>query len=181
MSVNAAPVRATMTMTMTASGGASSAIHSLRGREAEPAIATLLALAQVHRSTDEAAERGPIIAHQYASSDDLRLYGFEERDSIIGLIGIAPIGDKRAIVRDLAVAPDAQLRGIGRAVIDHLRHDLGYTSLEGDTLAPAIAFYGRCGFVLRADGMMPDGATRYRFSWNAERHLYQQSLSTVLN
>jgi hypothetical protein len=56
------------------------------------------------------------------------------------------------------------MRGIGRALIDHV-HDLGFASLEGDTLTPAVAFYERCGFTVQEDGTMPDGQTRYRFRW----------------
>jgi GNAT superfamily N-acetyltransferase len=123
-------------------------------------------LAQIHRESEDAAARGPLIAREYAGFDQLRLYGYQEDGRVVGLIGIEPSSEGQAIIRDLAVTPGARMRGIGRALIDHVR-DLGFASLEGDTLAPAVLFYGRCGFTVRKDGKMPDGRTRYRFSWSA--------------
>jgi ribosomal protein S18 acetylase RimI-like enzyme len=155
---------------MTAIDGTSTnLVVQLRGREDQPAVAELFALAQIHRDPVDADERGPLIAREYAASKELRLYGYDVDGSVMGLIGIERTGEQRATIRDLAVAPDGRLRGIGRALIDHLRHRLGFTELDGETLEPAIAFYERCGFSVGEDGSMPDGRTRYRFSWNADR------------
>lgn len=140
-------------------------IVSLRGREHDPAVAELLALAQIHRAAADAATRGPRIAAEYASPDALHLYGYELDGKIVGLIGIQQADNNSAIVRDLAVAPDVRRRGIGRALIDHLRDDLRLDVLEGDTLQLAVAFSQRCGFTVSANGSMPNGATRYRFTW----------------
>jgi N-acetylglutamate synthase-like GNAT family acetyltransferase len=124
-------------------------------------------LAQIHRVPEDAAARGPRIAREYARSHQLRLYGYEEDVRVVGLVGIESSEEGRAIVRDLAVTADARMRGIGRSLIQHVR-ELGFASLEGNTLAPAVAFYGRCGFTVREDGKMPDGQMRYRFSWTRE-------------
>jgi ribosomal protein S18 acetylase RimI-like enzyme len=138
----------------------------LRGRETEPAITELLALAQIHRDPLEAASRAPRIAAEYARSPTLKLYGCEDDGRIVvGLIGIEPIDASRAVIRDLAVAPDRRRRGVGRALIDHLRIQLLYTAVEGDTLEPAVEFYRRCDFGVRPDGTMPDGRSRHRFIW----------------
>jgi GNAT superfamily N-acetyltransferase len=138
-------------------------IVSLRGREREPDVARLLGLAQVHRAPEDAAERGPAIAAEYAASANLHLSGYEVADKVVGLAGIEIIDTTRAVIRDLAVLPEARRGGVGRALIDDLRHK--FDALEGDTLEPALAFYRACGFSLRADGFMPNGATRYRFEW----------------
>jgi ribosomal protein S18 acetylase RimI-like enzyme len=143
-------------------------IISLRGREGEPAVAELLALAQIHREAGDAVVRGPTIAREYAALEELRLYGCAEQERIAGLIGIEPTSQQGAIIRDLAVLPETRRRGVGSSLIDHLRNDLGFASLEGDTLESAIAFYKRSGFVVREDGAMPDGQTRYRFRWTCE-------------
>jgi len=140
-------------------------IGALRGRETDPAVAELLALAQIHRDAAEAAVRGPHIAAEYASASDLVLYGYELDDRIVGVVGIERHDGNAAIIRDLAVAPDVRLGGIGRALIDHLRNELRFDALEGDTLQPAVDFYRRCDFDVAESGAMPDGRTRYRFAW----------------
>jgi GNAT superfamily N-acetyltransferase len=146
-----------------------SRILSLRDCEHDPAVAELLALAQIHRAAADAATRGPHIAAEYADAADLHLYGYELNDRIIGVIGIQPQDGNSAIIRDLAVAPNARRLGIGRALIDHLRNELALDALEGDTLQPAVDFYRRCGFAVSANGTMSTGATRYRFVWQQDR------------
>ncbi len=137
----------------------------LRGRERDPAIAELLALAQIHRDANDAVMRGPHIAAEYASANDLQLYGYEVSGRTVGVIGIQPQDDNSAIIRDLAVARDVRRCGSGRALIDHLRNELALDALEGDTLQPAVDFYQRCAFAVSADDAMPSGATRYQFAW----------------
>ena len=83
----------------------------------------------------------------------------------MGVIGVELIGTGSAVIRDLAVAPGERRCGIGRALINFLRSEGGLAAFEGDTIATALRFYERCGFQVGEDGVMPDGATRYRFVW----------------
>lgn len=139
----------------------------LHGREREAVVAKLLGIAQIHREPADAVLRAPHIAAEYAESASLRLYGFDLDHRIVGIVGVEPHGDG-AIIRDLAVAPDIRRGGIGRALIDYLRGDQRFVSLEGETLAAAIDFYRACGFGVSVDGAMPDGQTRYRFTWRRD-------------
>lgn len=142
-------------------------IADLAGRERENAVVRLLALAQIHRAFDEALHRAPSIADDYARSNDSRLFGYEKRCSIVGVIGIQVVRVSSARVRDLAVDPATRRCGIGRKLVDFVRYDSGFAELEGDTLEPAVPFYRRCGFSVSVDGHMLGGAARYRFAWRA--------------
>jgi ribosomal-protein-alanine N-acetyltransferase len=67
-------------------------------------------------------------------------------------------------IGNLAVAPDAQRQGIGRAILDHLietarEHGLRYATLEVRiSNAPAIGLYEGCGFrpIALRRGFYPD-------------------------
>jgi GNAT superfamily N-acetyltransferase len=95
-------------------------IISLRGRELEPGVAQLLAIAQIHRPPDERDARGPIIAAAYASSKTNELWGYERAGALVALAGV----DVRGAVlwlSDLAVAPEVQRAGIGQRLVEFLR------------------------------------------------------------
>jgi GNAT superfamily N-acetyltransferase len=83
----------------------------------------------------------------------------------VGIIGVEARGPTSAFIRDLAVAPAARRRGFGRSLLEFLRSEQGYTSLEGDTLEAVLPFYGACGFRVAADGLMADGVMAYHFVW----------------
>jgi GNAT superfamily N-acetyltransferase len=128
----------------------------------------LLAAAQIHRDPVDALDRAPDIAREYGARTDLRLFGYELGAEVAGVAGVEPGLAGAAIVRDLAVSEAHRRAGIGRALLDFLRGPGGFVAFEGDTLASSVGFYERCGFSVRADGAMPNGETRYRFSWPPE-------------
>jgi ribosomal protein S18 acetylase RimI-like enzyme len=140
-------------------------IVDLRGRAHEAAVVELLAMAQIHRQPKDALALAPSIASEYAASLTLRQWGYELDGAIAGIVGAEPVPPSSAFIRDLAVAPQARRRGIGRALIEFLRSEQGYTSLEGDTLEAVLPFYEACGFRVVADGLMADGVMRYHFVW----------------
>jgi len=142
-------------------------VIDLRGREHEPAVVEPLAAAQIHRAPEDALSRAPSIATKYARSNRLRLYGCASEQAFVGLAGTELGTAGAAFLRDLAVAPGQRRRGVGRALVDFLRGEAGFSAIEGHTLAAAAYFYERCGFQITADGLMPNGATRYRFAWGA--------------
>jgi GNAT superfamily N-acetyltransferase len=128
-------------------------------------IVRLLALAQIHQPPEETARRSPYIAKEYIDSPALSLYGGMVDGPCVGIVGIEPSGAGSATIRDLAGDPSMRRSGIGRALTEYVRNELGYASLEGDTLSPVVEFYRRCGFLVSENGTMPDGQVRYRFAW----------------
>ena len=129
-------------------------------------MAPLLAAAQIHRPEAERAARGPVIASECAANPALRLFGYLHEGRVLGVAGVEDLGGGHWILRDLAVSADHRQRGVGRELVRFLERELGASTIEGDTLPPATAFYERCGWdVAEADERLPDGRTKHRFRW----------------
>ncbi|HJM90216.1 MAG TPA: GNAT family N-acetyltransferase [Dehalococcoidia bacterium] len=138
-------------------------IVSLRTREHEVAVAVLLGVAQIHRTSADARARGPGIAATYARDDRLQLWGAEEGGALVGIAGVEPLSELLEL-HDLAVDPARQREGIGRALIAFLRAEYDGSAIVGATLAQAAGFYDRAGFELAEDGTMASGEARLRFT-----------------
>jgi GNAT superfamily N-acetyltransferase len=126
-----------------------------RAREADrPAI-----LAIVNAAAE--AYRGVIPADRfhepYMGADELdreiasgvEFWVHEEPDgSLLGAMGVQPVQDV-VLVRHAYVAPESQGRGVGRALLEHFRREIGGQLLVGTwaTAEWAIRFYRRNGFV----------------------------------
>jgi len=75
----------------------------------------------------------------------------EWRDEVVGLAFCTSIGAQRAVLEELAVAPEAQGQGLGAALLRHcLEHfrarGLARLELVARRDAPAFEFYRRLGF-----------------------------------
>ncbi len=75
-------------------------------------------------------------------------WGYEERDTLLGVMGIQPVLDVD-LIRHAYVRPQAQRRGVGSALLQHLRQLNCRRILIGTWAATdwAIRFYERHGFV----------------------------------
>jgi GNAT superfamily N-acetyltransferase len=96
----------------------------------------------------------------YMSSDELEreiaagvaFWGYECDGALVGVMGIQPVRDVH-LIRHAYVRPDSQRRGIGAALLKHLR-DLSERRMLVGTWAAAewaIRFYRRHGFELVPD------------------------------
>src|SRR5205807_8566632 len=76
-------------------------------------------------------------------------WGFEADGALAGVMGIQPVGDVD-LIRHAYVAPGTQRRGIGGALLAHLRGLSNRRTLVGTWAAAdwAIRFYRRHGFEL---------------------------------
>ena len=74
-------------------------------------------------------------------------WGYEDGGALRGVMGIQPVGDVD-LIRHAYVAPDAQRRGVGRALLEHLADGATRRLLVGTWAAAgwAVAFYRRNGF-----------------------------------
>ncbi len=80
-------------------------------------------------------------------------WGLEMDGELVGVMGIQPMGDVD-LIRHAYVRPDRQRRGVGAALIEHLRRQASRRMLVGTWAAAswAIDFYRRHGFELVARG-----------------------------
>jgi GNAT superfamily N-acetyltransferase len=76
-------------------------------------------------------------------------WGYEQDGALVGLMGIQPVRDVD-LIRHAYVRPGGQRRGVGGALIEHLRRQTTRRMLVGTWAAAAwaIAFYRRHGFDL---------------------------------
>ena len=79
-------------------------------------------------------------------------YGIEDGGSIVGVGFLHNLGDAGMGISPLAVAPDAQARGIGQAILDRMMEEAGDRSvrlLQDAFNNATLALYSRYGFVVR--------------------------------
>jgi GNAT superfamily N-acetyltransferase len=78
----------------------------------------------------------------------VRFWGYEEDGELLGVMGIQPVRDVH-LIRHAYVAPSAQRRGIGGALLEHLLARIDGRVLVGTWEAAqwAVDFYLRHGFV----------------------------------
>ena len=76
-------------------------------------------------------------------------WGYEADGALVGIMGIQPVGDVD-LIRHAYVLPGSQRRGVGAALLAHLRGLTGRRMLVGTWAAAtwAVSFYGRNGFEL---------------------------------
>jgi GNAT superfamily N-acetyltransferase len=127
-------------------------IRVCRDDEREAILAIVNAAAEVYRGVIP-ADRW----HEpYMSLDELEaeiaagveFWGLEEDGSLVGVMGIQPVGDVE-LIRHAYVAPAWQGRGVGGALMAHLEARVSRQLLVGTWAAAswAIRFYERRGFV----------------------------------
>jgi GNAT superfamily N-acetyltransferase len=76
-------------------------------------------------------------------------WGYDLDGGLVGVMGVQPVRDVD-LIRHAYVRPESQSRGIGGALLEHLRAASGRTMLVGTWAAAewAIRFYRRHGFEL---------------------------------
>ena len=77
----------------------------------------------------------------------VKFWGYEEDGELLGVMGIQPVRDVH-LIRHAYVAPSAQRRGVGGALLEHLLGSIDGPILVGTWAAAgwAIDFYRRHGF-----------------------------------
>jgi GNAT superfamily N-acetyltransferase len=118
--------------------------------------------------------RASELDHEIAA--DVAFLGYDLNGSLIGVMGIQPVGDVD-LIRHAYVMPGSQRRGVGAALLRDLRRLSTKPLLVGTWAAAewAIRFYQRHGFALVAAELAPSLLRRY---WTISDR--QIATSTVL-
>jgi GNAT superfamily N-acetyltransferase len=128
-------------------------IRPCRDDERDAILAIVNAAAEAYRGVippdrwHEPYMESSELEHEIA--DGVRFWGYEVDGELIGAMGVQPVDDVD-LIRHAYVRPDSQRRGVGAALLRHLRHLSGRRMLVGTWAAAdwAIRFYRRHGFEL---------------------------------
>jgi len=108
-----------------------------------------------------------------AEMERVTFYGWEADGELVGIMGIEPVRDV-ILIRHAYVLPEYQNRGIGGALLNHLKGQVDTAHLLVGTWADAdwaIDFYIKHGFTL-----LPDKDTLLAAYWNIPPRQIQTSV-----
>ncbi|HUJ88308.1 MAG TPA: GNAT family N-acetyltransferase [Burkholderiales bacterium] len=131
-------------------------LRELRPGERDALLAIVNAAAEAYRGVIPADRwHEPYMAREELEAeiaDGVEFWGAEEGGRLLGVMGIQDRGEV-ALVRHAYVAPEAQRKGVGQALLRHVQGLATKPLLVGTWAAAewAIAFYLRNGFTLVAD------------------------------
>ena len=89
-----------------------------------------------------------------SESDSHHLAVFDEEGHILGCLMLTPHGDGEIQMRQVAVKPETQGTGLGRALVEEgerKARELGFTRIMLHARDVAIGFYARLGYVREGD------------------------------
>ena len=130
-----------------------STVRRCRDDERGAILAIVNAAAEAYRGVipEECWHQPYMPAHELESeiAAGVEFWGYEVDRKLIGVMGIQPVRDVD-LIRHAYVLPGDQRRGVGGALLEHLRGLNGRPMLVGTWAAAqwAIAFYRRHGFEL---------------------------------
>ncbi|TLS52224.1 GNAT family N-acetyltransferase [Paenibacillus antri] len=111
-------------------------------------------------------ERLEQVAAEYENNPELRLYGYESEEEIVGVIGFERLdGGDGLLIRHLAVKPECRGAGFGRGQILELIEMAKPRLLVAETDEEAVEFYRRIGFEIESLGERYPGVERYRCTY----------------
>jgi GNAT superfamily N-acetyltransferase len=128
-------------------------IRRCRDDERSAILAIVNAAAEAYRNVIPADRwREPYMPRQELDSEiaaGVAFWGYETGGALVGVVGIQPVRDVD-LIRHAYVSPGSQRRGVGGALLAHLRRLTAERMLVGTWAAAdwAIRFYRRNGFEL---------------------------------
>ena len=129
----------------------------LADRLDHPSVRTLLAYSI---GFPTAAKIQDVCDH-YAAKGNWSLLGHEQDGTPIGCVGVEVLGVGRGQVRHIAVRPEARGKGIGRAMLDHIRENFQLQSVTAVTDSDTVEFWRHCGFSVKSLGEQYFGVERF--------------------
>ncbi|MGF7048647.1 ribosomal protein S18 acetylase RimI-like enzyme [Paenibacillus sp. DS2015] len=104
----------------------------------------------------------------YEGNDSLQLYGFEDEELLVGLIGFEMDAGRVITINHIAVLPENRLKGYGRGMLLELLEAQKPTQMIAETDEEAVDFYRNIGFVVYSLGEIYPGVERFRCVYDAE-------------
>jgi GNAT superfamily N-acetyltransferase len=104
----------------------------------------------------------------YQTNPALELYGHEEADEIIGVVGFILHPDHALELKHIAVEPDARGKGYGRGLILELIEVKKPVIIKAETDEDTVDFYRNVGFSVVSLGELYPGIERYKCTYEVE-------------
>jgi ribosomal protein S18 acetylase RimI-like enzyme len=108
------------------------------------------------------------VIKQYQSEEALTLYGYEDENVLVGIIGVLKNENNTLVIKHIAVQPENRLKGYGRGLILELLEDSRPTMITAETDADAVDFYRSIGFTVYSLGELYPGVERFRCVYEIE-------------
>lgn len=108
------------------------------------------------------------VINEYQSEPALTLYGYEEENTLIGLIGVYDDGDEQLQIKHIAVQPENRLKGYGRGLILELIEHSKPASIKAETDIEAVDFYRSIGFSIFSLGELYPGIERFHCVYDVD-------------
>lgn len=105
------------------------------------------------------------ISH-YQESEQLELYGYEEKGKMIGIIGFTTDSNS-LVVKHISVDPGFRGQGYGRGLLLEVLDLKQPVLMIAETDEEAIDFYRNVGFVISSLGQTYPGVERFRCEYDA--------------
>ena len=105
---------------------------------------------------------------RYQTESALELYGHEEDNDIIGVIGFTVHTNNTLELRHIAVEPGARGNGYGRGLILELIEVKQPTIIEAETDEDSVEFYRSVGFAIVSLGEKHPGVERFKCIYEVE-------------
>ncbi|WP_152402149.1 GNAT family N-acetyltransferase [Paenibacillus cellulositrophicus] len=104
---------------------------------------------------------------QYEANDAWQLYGFEDGELLVGLIGYEKMDDT-LLIRHISVIPENRGLGYGRGMILEVLTQEKPARVVAETDEEAVDFYRSIGFEVHSLGELFPGVERFRCVYEAE-------------
>jgi ribosomal protein S18 acetylase RimI-like enzyme len=113
-------------------------------------------------------ERLELETQRYISDASLELYGHEEDNDIVGIVGFTIHPNNTLELRHIAVEPGARGNGYGRGLILELIEVKKPAVIEAETDEDSVEFYRSVGFSIVSLGELFPGVERFKCSYEVE-------------
>ena len=102
------------------------------------------------------------VCDRYATQGNWRLLGDERDGVLVGCVGVELLDGASGQMRHICVQPEERRKGIGRAMLDHVRRHFQLESVTAETDSDALEFWRRCGFSVESLGEQWPSVERFR-------------------
>ncbi|MBR5287341.1 MAG: GNAT family N-acetyltransferase [Clostridia bacterium] len=105
---------------------------------------------------------------QFLSDHSVRIFACFCQGSIVGMIVVTFVDQKKIEITGIAVDAAVRSKGIGSYMINQVVNDFGLISVYAQTDRDAVGFYRKNGFRVAAVSQTYDGETvvRYQCEWS---------------